>query len=294
MVELKSLATKLICLCLSFILVIPPLQAQMIDASTLYLKTGVIVKGEILEIKEESVIFKVLLESGEILEQTIYTTMIYKLISPSGEVIILNAELRDDFEKNLARQSSVKTDEYKAPLTLSAQSQDSVNILTDGQQKRELSDRGGIWLSFGIGQGTSGRAISGDISYSTNDGKIIQLNFNFIANGSKTQFITEEVLSEAILVGKKGNDSNYKWAQLIGVGRIIGFHQGERIPCSGLFCFFERHEKIKFSTYGLLYNAQYFWNPHSEVGVGLNFAVCLNSETSFGVVLLSLRFGRYK
>ena len=63
---------------------------------------------------------------------------------------------------------------------------------------------------------------------------------------------------------------------------------------SGLFCFFERYEKIKFSTYGLLYNAQHFWSPHSGVGLGLNFAFCINSETSFGVVLLSLRAGKYK
>ena len=221
---------KLIYIYLSLVLIYSSLVAQTTKYSKLYLKTGVVVEVTIEEMNSESMRFNQILDDGSHLIQYVPITIIYKLISPSGEVIILNAELRDDFEKNLARQGSVKTDEGEATLTLSAQSQDSVNIITDGQQKRELSDRSGIWLNFGVGRGTVGRAISGDINYSSNDGKIIQLNFNFIANGGQTQFITNEFLSLAILVGKKGNDSNYKWAQLIGVGRINGFHQGERIP----------------------------------------------------------------
>lgn len=96
-------------------LIYSPSVAQSTNYSKLYLKTGVIVEGIIEEVTSEAVRFNQTLNDGSHLIQNVPIIIIYKLISPSGEVIILNAGLRQDFEVNLARQGSVKPSEGNDP-----------------------------------------------------------------------------------------------------------------------------------------------------------------------------------
>ena len=96
-------------------LIYSPSVAQSTNYSKLYLKTGVIVEGIIEEVTSEAVRFNQTLDDGSQLIQNVPIIIIYKLISPSGEVIILNAGIRQDFEYNLDRQGSVKPSEGKDP-----------------------------------------------------------------------------------------------------------------------------------------------------------------------------------
>ena len=114
-------------------LIYSPSVAQSTNYSKLYLKTGVIVEGIIEEVTSEAVRFNQTLDDGSQLIQNVPIIIIYKLISPSGEVIILNAVLRQDFEVNLARQGSVKPSEAKNPSSAEGTIEDNLIKLNNVQ-----------------------------------------------------------------------------------------------------------------------------------------------------------------
>jgi len=89
---------KLISIYISFFLVFSPLQAQSKGRAKLYHRKGIIVEGTIVNIEEHNIIFWDLLNTGKLRKQKVPNSMIYKLISPTGEVLIENSELRDEFE----------------------------------------------------------------------------------------------------------------------------------------------------------------------------------------------------
>jgi len=156
---------KLFYIYLIVTLIYSPSVAQSTNYSKLYLKTGVIVEGIIEEVTSEAVRFNQTLNDGSHLIQNVPVTIIYKLISPSGEVIILNAGLRQDFEVNLARQGSVKPSEGKDPSSAEGTFEDNLiklNNVRNGEYEIRklvvsLSDKNAnqnthYWKSF---QGTT-------------------------------------------------------------------------------------------------------------------------------------------
>lgn len=103
-----ELIRKCVCIQLCVYLTFVPLAAQEKTYATLYLKTGVVVKGIIKEVNSDNVQFKQILDDGSHLTQMVPLIIIYKLISPSGELILHNQDLKSDFEENFTLQNSVE------------------------------------------------------------------------------------------------------------------------------------------------------------------------------------------
>ena len=101
MVYSRFLLTKLISIYISLFLVFSPLQAQSEGRAKLYTRTGRLVEGKIVKIEEHSIIFGELLNTGTLREQKVPNSMIYKLISPSGEVLIENVAFESEFKSNV-------------------------------------------------------------------------------------------------------------------------------------------------------------------------------------------------
>ena len=101
MTFIKSSLTELISIYISLFLIFSPLQAQSKGRAKLYTKTGTIVGGNIIKIEENSIIFAELLNTGKLREQKVPNSMIYKLISPSGEVLIENVAFESEFKSNV-------------------------------------------------------------------------------------------------------------------------------------------------------------------------------------------------
>ena len=97
----------LISIYVSLFLILYPLQAQSQERAKIYLKSGIIVEGSIVKINESSIIFRELRDSGEFYESTVNNSMIFKLISQSGEVLILNHEFEDDFKEGEQRNKKL-------------------------------------------------------------------------------------------------------------------------------------------------------------------------------------------
>ena len=102
-----ELIRKCVCIPISLLLTFAPLVAQETAYAKLYLKTGLIIEGTIEEVTPKFVRFSQILDDGSNLTQRVPVIIIYKLISSSGEEIIHNHDLRDDFKKNSALQRSV-------------------------------------------------------------------------------------------------------------------------------------------------------------------------------------------
>ena len=101
----------LISIYVSLFLILYPLQAQSQERAKIYLKSGIIVEGSIVKINESSIIFRELRDSGEFYESTVNNSMIFKLISKSGEVLILNHELLISQIRNVSWQISTSNGE---------------------------------------------------------------------------------------------------------------------------------------------------------------------------------------
>ena len=101
----------LISIYVSLFLILYPLQAQSQERAKIYLKSGIIVEGSIVKINESSIIFRELRDSGEFYESTVNNSMIFKLISKSGEVLILNHKLLISQIRNVSWQISTSNGE---------------------------------------------------------------------------------------------------------------------------------------------------------------------------------------
>lgn len=97
MVYLKYSLKKLISIYISLFFVFSPLQGQSQEIAKLYLKTGDIFEGSIVKMDDDSIIFKEIRESVKLQGQRIPNSMIHKLISSSGEVLIEDSEPREPF-----------------------------------------------------------------------------------------------------------------------------------------------------------------------------------------------------
>lgn len=98
---------ELISIYVSLFLVFSPGYAQSQENAKLYLKSGIVVEGSVVKINEDSIIFRELRDSGEFYESTVNNSMIFKLISQSGEVLILNHEFEDDFKEGEQRNKKL-------------------------------------------------------------------------------------------------------------------------------------------------------------------------------------------
>ena len=92
---------KLISIYVSLFLVFSLLQAQSKGRAKLYTRTGRLVEGTIVKIEENSIIFAELLKNGKLRKQKVPNSMIYKLISPLGEVLIENVAFESEFKSNV-------------------------------------------------------------------------------------------------------------------------------------------------------------------------------------------------
>lgn len=272
------------CVCIHFFvyLTFVTLVAQEIGVAKLYLKNGSVVEGIIEEVSSESVRFNYISDDCFQLVQSVPIKMIYKLISPSSEEIIHNNDFKFEFEKNLARQESTK------------QAAQIENDCTDVIERRQ-GEIQVVGLNVGIGGGSVGFSIGGDLNYRVTDRLISQVSLvhseTFELFGDTPE---ESVTSFALLVGKRTKGEHSMSAILIGVGAVNGFHRGRFLGCrsdGGFLCFDGIYEKNSFTTIGLVGNIQFYWMPSSIFGIGINITGNINSETSFVVALLSLRLG---
>jgi len=101
MINIKSSSKNLIIIYISLFLVLSPLQSQTHNRAKLYTRTGMLVEGTIIKVQENSIIFGELLDTGKLREQKVPNSMIYKLISPSGEVLIENVAFESEFKANV-------------------------------------------------------------------------------------------------------------------------------------------------------------------------------------------------
>ena len=285
------------CLYIHFIvyLAFVPLVAQETAYAKLYLITGIVVEGIIEEVTSKTVRFNQTLDDGSQLIQKIPVTFIYKLISPSGEVIVYNEDLKPDFEKNLAIQDSVKKAVHNDESPLIESYEEEITILNDEQQEEKSIKIKEAWLNVGVGRGNVGIAGGGDFNFRVSDRLISQVSLvhseTFELFGDTPE---ESVTSFALLVGKRTKGEHSMSAILIGVGAVNGFHRGRFLGCrsdGGFLCFDGIYEKNSFTTIGLVGNIQFYWMPSSIFGIGINITGNINSETSFVVALLSLRLG---
>ena len=141
-----ELIRKCVCIPISLFLTFAPLVAQEAAYAKLYMKTGLVVEGTIEEVTPVFVRFSQILDDGSHLTQKVPVIIIYKLISSSGEEIIHNHDLRDDFEKNLALQNSANqaVDEEK-PLM---EELDEDDFLKLNYANRALYERKKLSVSF--------------------------------------------------------------------------------------------------------------------------------------------------
>lgn len=106
-INFKHSSKNLIIIYISWFLVLSPLQSQTHNRAKIYLKSGIVVEGSVVKIDEDSIIFRELRDSGEFYEWTVNNSMIFKLISQSGEVLILNHEFEDDFKEGEQRNKKL-------------------------------------------------------------------------------------------------------------------------------------------------------------------------------------------
>ena len=86
MVYLKSLSTNLISIYVSVFLIFSPLQAQSKERAKLFLKTGVIVEGEIIKIKDDRIISQKERDLLAVQQNTyIFRKVSWKISTSNGE-----------------------------------------------------------------------------------------------------------------------------------------------------------------------------------------------------------------
>jgi len=85
---------NVICIHVFLLMILTPLQAQSQELAKIYFKSGIVVEGIIVKIDEDSIIFREIQDSGEFYEWTVNKARIFKLLSKSGEVLILNGEYK--------------------------------------------------------------------------------------------------------------------------------------------------------------------------------------------------------
>ena len=274
-----GLIRKYVCVHFFIYLTFVTLVAQETGVAKLYLINGSVVEGIIEEVSSETVRFNYISDDCFQLVQTVPIRMIYKLISPSSEEIIHNNDFKFEFEKNLARQESTKQ---------AAQIENDCTDVIERTQG-EIHFAG---LNVGIGGGSVGISIGGDLNYRVTDRLISQVSLvhseTFVVFGGTPE---ESVTSLALLVGKRTKGEHSMSAILIGVSAVKGFHRVRFLGCSGAGCFGGIYEKISFKTVGLVGNIQFYRKLSSIFGIGINITGNINSETSFVAALLSFRFG---
>ena len=277
-----GLIRKYVCVHFFIYLTFVTLVAQETGVAKLYLINGSVVEGIIEEVSSETVRFNYISDDCFQLVQTVPIRMIYKLISPLGEEIINNHDFKFEFEQNLARQDFIKQ---------AAQIEnDCADVIERTQGEIHFAG-----LNVGIGGGSVGISIGGDLNYRVTARLISQVSLvhseTFEVFGGTPE---ESVTSLALLVGMRTIGEHSVSAILIGVGAVNGFHQGRFLRCDnggGFLCFGGIYEKNSFKTIGLVGNIQFYWMPSSIFGIGANITGNINSETSFVAALLSLRFG---
>ncbi|TFB09802.1 hypothetical protein E3V36_05640 [Candidatus Marinimicrobia bacterium MT.SAG.2] len=92
--ERKCIMKNVICIHVFLLMILTPLQAQSQELAKIYFKSGIVVEGIIVKIDEDSIIFREIQDSGEFYEWTVNKSRIFKLLSKSGEVLILNGEYK--------------------------------------------------------------------------------------------------------------------------------------------------------------------------------------------------------
>ena len=136
--------------------------------------------------------------------------------------------------------------------------EEEIAIPNDEQQEEKSIKINESWLNVGIGSGSLGLSGGGDINFRVTDQRIFQVSLveseKYDGFGLGLSTPVESVTSLALLVGVKTKSEHSMTAILIGVGRVNGFHRGERLECSGFFCFFPAYEKNSFTTIGLVGN----------------------------------------
>ena len=183
----------LISIYVSLFLILYPLQAQSKERAKIYLKSGIIVEGSIVKINESSIIFRELRDSGEFYESTVNNSMIFKLISKSGEVLILNHEFEDDFKEGEQRNKKL-----------------AIELSKKHSQIRNVS-----W-QISTSNGETFEAIT--VQFIGND--TLKIKFIDSANISYTKSVALEAVNE-IRIKKKTRTSEYS-LRFMKIGFWIG------------------------------------------------------------------------